>query len=426
MIIQKKLPNGITLVAEPLNNFRSVTIGVWVGAGSVIETPEENGISHFIEHMLFKGTKKRSAKQIAIDVDNIGGQINAFTSKEYTCYYIKAMDAKLQDAVEILFDLFCNATLDATELEKEKGVVCEEIAMSNDNPEDLAMDLITSEFFAGCALEKTILGPTENIRRFTRDDLLSYMRRYYCAENIVVAVAGNFDMDKLETWIDQYFDGFHGETLHIPEFSACSGFEAGRHFANVERDIEQVHLCFGLPSVDVFDEQKYALNVVNNVVGGSMSSRLFQKIREEMGMAYAVFSYPVIHKCAGMYGVYAGTMAENATVVTEMILKELAVVHKQGISKEEFLQSKEQLKGNLVLSLESTSSKMSAIGKAYVLTKRVQEDEEVLAKIDAVTMEDVDALIAQVYDLSKLTMTSVGTLSEPEKIQEMLETCKGA
>ena len=191
--VDEMLECGVRLIGERLPNFHSVTAGIWVGAGSVTETKEENGISHLIEHMFFKGTEKRSAKQISVDVDNIGGQINAFTSKECTCYYIKVIDEKLGEGLEILTDLFCNATLLPEELDKERNVVLEEIAMSNDNPEDAAMDLISSTYFDGCSLSKTILGPAENIRRFTRDDLKSYMYRYYTASNIVVAVAGNFD-----------------------------------------------------------------------------------------------------------------------------------------------------------------------------------------------------------------------------------------
>ncbi len=418
MFIQKRLKSGITLVAEPLPNFHSVTVGIWVGAGSVTETPQENGISHLIEHMLFKGTEKRSAKQIAIDVDNIGGQINAFTSKEATCYYIKAIDEKMEEGIEILTDLFCNATLDAAELEKEKGVVLEEIAMSNDNPEDVAMELISSTFFKGCSLEKTILGPPENIRSFYRDDLIAYMDKYYTAENIVVAVAGNFDERCLTDCLDRYLCKTNRRPLCVPAFADCAGFSYQKGFEVAVREIEQVHVCMGMPSGSLKDADKYALNVLNNVIGGSMSSRLFQKIREEMGMAYSVFTHPVMYRDTGMYSVYAGTMAQNALTVTELILEELHKVVSMGITNEEFLQSKEQLKGNLVLSLESTSAKMNAIGKAKILTGNVYSDEEVLAFVDAVTYDDIHRVIKTTIRPENMTATYVGNIADVQALKK--------
>ncbi len=420
VFINEKLNSGVTLVAEQLPNFHSVTIGIWVGAGSITETPDENGISHLIEHMLFKGTKNRTAKQIAIDVDNIGGQINAFTSKECTCYYIKVIDEKLDAGLEILTDLFCNATLDPIELEKEKGVVLEEIAMSNDNPEDAAMDLISSTFFEGCSLSKTIIGPPENIKRFTRDDLVSYIRRYYTASNIIVSVAGNFDTQVLKDSLNRHLVDINKSPLEIPAFSGCGGFCSNSGFEVNKREIEQVHLCMGMPCFSIRDQKRFALNILNNVVGGSMSSRLFQKIREEMGMAYSVFTYPALYRDTGMYGVYAGTMADNAQKVTEMILQELSIVKRDGITQDEFLQSKEQLKGSMILSLESTSSKMSAIGKALLLTGNVYSDEEVLRMIEDVKYEEVMEVADYCLDLQNLTLTGVGSISDEQSLKNIV------
>lgn len=418
MFIQKKLKSNVTLIAEPLNNFHSVTIGIWVGAGSKTETPEENGISHFIEHMMFKGTKKRSPKQIAIDVDNIGGQINAFTSKECTCYYIKVMDEKLAEGIEILTDLFCNATLDKEELEKERGVVLEEIAMSNDSPEDVAMDLIASTFFKGCSLSKTILGPPENIKRFTRDDLLNYINARYTADNIVISVAGNFDEEKLIYELDKYMDARQHKIVNAP-FINCSDFKNIQGFAIESKDIEQVHICMGLPSYDLKNHKKYALQILNNTIGGSMSSRLFQKIREELGLAYTVYSQPVLYKDTGMYSFYAGTMSQNVLKVAELMREELFKIRKEGITKEEFEQSKEQLKGNFVLSLESTASKMSSMGKSLLLTDKVYSDDEVLKFIKDVTHDDVNAVIEEIIKPDDLTATYVGKVEEKEKLEKI-------
>ncbi len=419
--INEKLECGARLIAEKLPNFHSVTAGIWVGAGSVTETPEENGISHLIEHMLFKGTEKRTAKQIAVDVDNIGGQINAFTSKECTCYYIKVIDEKLADGLEILTDLFCRATLQTEELDKERNVVLEEIAMSNDNPEDLAMDLISSTYFNGSSLEKTILGPADNIRRFGRGDLVDYMKRYYTASNIVVAVAGNFDEQELRDCLNRLLQNINQNPLRKPAFADCTGFVPQKDgFQVTGRDIEQVHLCMGMPGIRLDDKRKYALNIVNNVIGGSMSSRLFQKIREEMGMAYSVFTYPALYASSGMYGVYAGTMADNTLKVAEMILKELKAVKEKGITEEEFIQSREQSKGNLILSLESTSSKMSAIGKSMILTGNVYSDEEVLRFMKDVRYQDLQEVIDACLDFEKLTVTCVGRVPDEETLRKVV------
>ncbi|MEG2574559.1 MAG: pitrilysin family protein [Christensenella sp.] len=419
--INETLECGARLVAEKLPNFHSVTAGIWVGAGSVTETEEENGISHLIEHMLFKGTEKRTSKQIAVDVDNIGGQINAFTSKECTCYYIKMIDEKLEQGMEILTDLFCNATLPDAELEKERNVVLEEIAMSNDTPEDVAMELISSTYFSGCSLEKTILGPAENIRRFMRRDMVSYMNRYYTASNIIVAVAGNFDEQELKDCLNRLFGKLNRNTLNVPSFADCTSFAPkGDRFETIDKDIEQVHLCMGMPGIDAHDKRKYALDIANNVIGGSMSSRLFQKIREEMGMAYSVFTYPALYRNAGMYGVYAGTMASNAEQVAEMILKELKRVKNDGITKEEFMQSREQSKGNMILSLESTSSKMSSIGKAMILTGNVYSDEEALRFMDEVRYEDLRDVLDTCLDFNKLTVTCVGTIPDKQKLHQIV------
>ncbi len=416
MLINKKLESGVTLVGEQLGNFHSVTMGIWVGAGSITETPAENGISHLIEHMLFKGTDKRSAKQIAVDVDNIGGQINAFTSKEATCYYIKTIDEKIEEGMEILTDLFCHATLDPTELEKEKGVVLEEIAMSNDTPEDVAMDLISSTFFKGCSLEKTILGPPENIKGFMRDNLTGYMDHHYTAENIVVSVAGNFDEGKLTDCLNKYLSVGHSRKNNI-EVADCSNFKNIKGFDTAKKDIEQVHVCMAMPSYDVKNKNRYALHVLNNIIGGSMSSRLFQKIREEMGMAYSVYSHPVMYRDTGMFSLYAGTTAQNVQAVADTMVEELRMIAQKGVTTTEFEQSKAQLKGNLILSLESTSAKMNSIGKAMVLTGRVYTDEEVIKMVDDTTFDDVGRAIEEVIAPDKITATYVGKINDASALK---------
>lgn len=421
MFIQKTLDCGVRLIAEPLKKFRSVTIGIWVGAGSITETDQENGISHLIEHMMFKGTEKRTAKQIAIDVDNIGGQMNAFTSKECTCYYIKTIDEKLEEAIEILSDFFCNAQLDDVELQKEKGVVLEEIAMTNDSPEDVAADLIASTYFNGCSLAKTIIGPPENIRSFSRNDLVDYIDRYYTADNIVVAVAGNFEEEKLTDYLNKYLSNIKNTKVELPQFSDCRSFETKKRFAAVKKDIEQVHMWLGLPSCNIKQNEKFAFNILNNVVGGSMSSRLFQKIREEMGMAYSVYSHLAMYRDTGMFGVYAGTTYQNTQIVTEMILEELMKLKREGITQEEFTQSKEQLKASLVLSMESTSANMNAIGKGAILMDRVYTEAQILRRLEKVSYEEVTKVIEYIIKPEMLSAAYVGKIDQEEKLRSLID-----
>lgn len=422
-MIRKQLDCGVTLAAEQLDGFRSVTVGIWTGAGSVTETGDDNGISHLIEHMLFKGTTRRSAKQIAQDVDRIGAQINAFTSKEATCYYIRVMDEKLEQGIEILTDLFCDALLQEEELEREKGVVLEEIAMSNDQPDDVVMDLIARCFFEGCSLERTILGPPDNIRRFTPDDLRRYMQRYYTPGNIVVAAAGNFDEKVLTEALGRGLATVRSRGEHIPDFPALETFSYAPHTAFQEKDIEQVQICLGLPCCSFRDrKERSALNVVSNILGGSMSSRLFQKIREEKGLAYSIYAQPMYYRNTGMFSVYAGTMPQNAGEVTALILEELQKMRKDGITHEEFQQSKEMLKGNYLLSLESSSSRMSQLARNVLIMDRLYTEEEMIAAIEEVTMEDAREQIEKTIRPEQISAAFVGKTEEEAPFRELLSS----
>ncbi|MBD5559642.1 MAG: insulinase family protein [Clostridia bacterium] len=420
-MIHKKLDCGVTLVADALSCFRSATVGIWAQAGSVTETAADNGISHLIEHMLFKGTAKRSAKQIAVDVDRIGGQINAFTSKENTCYYIKVMDEKLAEGIEILTDLFCAPTLPPDELEREKGVVLEEIAMSNDQPDDVVMDLVAAHFFAGCSLERTILGPPDNIRRFTRSDLENYMDRRYTADNVVVAVAGNFDEHRLTEALEKGLAGVRRGGRN-PDYRALEERTYAASASFQPKDIEQVQVCVALPCCSYSDRTaRHALSVVSNVLGGSMSSRLFQSIREERGLAYSVYSHPMLYRDTGMFTIYAGTMPQNTQQVTELIMQELRRMREHGITPDELTQSKEMLKGSLILSLESSSSRMSALARSMLAEGRPYTEEEMIAAIDAVDMEAVARQIEETIDPDRVTGAYVGPVPNEQNLRSMLE-----
>ena len=387
MFDQTTLPNGLRLVGERLSHVRSCTVGVWVRVGSMNERPEENGLSHFIEHMVFKGTQNRTARRIAEEMDLAGGQLNAFTSKECTCYYAKVTDDELPLAVDILSDLALRPVFDAAELEKERGVVLEEIAMAEDTPEDLVHEALSAVQYDG-SLRMPILGPGERIRAYTRDELRGYWARHYTPRNMVVAIAGRYDWDAFVRLAEAGFRGFPSDGL--PDAPQPQRFLSGRIAR--EKDTEQLHLCLGFPGVPGGSDELYAMSVLSNALGGGMSSRLFQRIREELGMAYAVYTYASAYQGLGSLNLYAGTSPENGETVLSEIRQQLERVLDEGFDDQEFLSAKAQLRGGYLLGLESSSGRMQALGRAMLLQNRVRSHDEILSLIDAVTLPDVLAL----------------------------------
>ncbi|GHU74154.1 peptidase M16 [Clostridia bacterium] len=380
------LSNGLRIIRERIPFVRSVSVGLWIGTGSMHETPEESGLSHFLEHMLFKGTEKRTARDIAEAMDSIGGHINAFTSKECTCYYAKVMDEHVSIALDVLSDLALNATLSEAELNKERSVILEEIAMVEDSPEDLVHDLLTETLFTGNPLSKPILGTTEKVEHYTRADLDHYRNTHYQPHNTVLAVAGNYDPATLDALIDQYFGSWKdGEPFIYVPSEKCFSPKAVKR----SKDIEQVHLCLGFPGVAMGDPDVYALSILNGLFGGGMSSRLFQRIREELGMAYAVYSFPTVFPGCGLFTLYAGTSSQHVEIVLSQLRKETTKLMAEGISESEFNMAREQLKGSYILGLESSSSRMSNIGRNLLLLGHVKDEQEVLDKIAACTIDDV-------------------------------------
>ena len=388
------LSNGLRVVAEKIPHFRSVSVGLWIGAGSMYETAEENGLSHFIEHMLFKGTQRRSAKQIAQEMDAIGGQMNAFTAKECTCYYAKVIDEHFEKALDLLSDLVLGATFDEAEFEKERGVILEEIAMVEDTPEDLVYELLAQAIFGDQSLARPILGPAQQIRTVSRDTLVQFRNRHYRPDNTVLAVAGNYDWAQLKELAEKML-GAWGSDQAPASLPAPAIAQPGRLVR--EKDIEQVHVCLGYPGVAQGSEDLYPLSVLNNLFGGGMSSRLFQRIREEMGAVYSVYSYPTTYPGCGTLTLYAGTSPEQAQKVIDEIHAQTQLLLRDGITKEEFEQSRDQLKGSYILGLESTSSRMSSIGRSRLLLENLQTPEETIAKIEAVRMEDVMRVANDVF-----------------------------
>jgi predicted Zn-dependent peptidase len=420
----KTLDNGIRIIAEQMPYYNSVAVGVWVKTGSTCETLQENGISHLIEHMLFKGTEKRSAKQIAVDMDKIGGQINAFTSKECTCYHARVVPDKLDVAVDVLSDLFQNPTIDEQEMEKEKGVVLEEIAMVNDDVEELTHEKISELFFTGSTLSKPILGPAENIARFTRSDLFDYIGRHYYPANVVISVAGSYDEEQMLDTVEKYFGGYRrGEKKEKDDCDEPFTPELRKLF--IEKEAEQTHLCLGLPGCTFADDERFSLALLNNVLGGGMSSRLFQSIREEKGLAYSVYSYPSTYSFAGMFSLYAGTTAVNADTVVVLMKQEMDRLKKEKISEEDFKQGKDQLKGNYVLSMEGTNALMSAMGKSLLLLDEVYNEQKTIKKIEAVTREKVNALIDKIFNYSKMSAVFAGKIEKKNEIEKNLEGFNG-
>ncbi|MDP2891739.1 MAG: pitrilysin family protein [Bacillota bacterium] len=418
---KRTLENGITVVYEKLPDFKSVAVGIWVKAGSANEAKDINGISHFIEHMMFKGTKKRSARDIALEMDNIGGQLNAFTSKECTCYHAKVMDKHLGTAVDVLCDIIQNSVFDKNELEKEKGVVLEEVSMVEDTPEELVFDILAQGVFSGHPLGQPVVGNRDAIRAFSRAHIISFMGDCYTTENAVVSAAGNFDENILLQMLEEKM-----ALMPIECRGACAGGErpVPEHtsgFMTKKKENEQVHVCLGLPGYPMADKRSYSLNVLNNILGGGMSSRLFQAIREEKGLAYSVYSYPSFYANTGLFTLYAGTSPKYLKQVIEMMLQEMRKLKKEGLTDEEVAQAKEQLKGNYILGLESTGSKMIVLGKSQTLLGRVIEEEETLRKVEEVTRESVAGILEEVFDEKRMFAAVVGNTEDGFDLSDYID-----
>ncbi|MDQ0245734.1 putative Zn-dependent peptidase [Bacillus fengqiuensis] len=392
MIKRYTCQNGVRIVLENIPTVRSVAIGVWIGTGSRNETPELNGVSHFLEHMFFKGTKTRSAREIAESFDRIGGQVNAFTSKEYTCYYAKVLDEHADQALDVLADMFFNSTFDEEELKKEKNVVYEEIKMYEDTPDDIVHDLLSKAVYEKHPLGYPILGTEETLETFNGDTLRQYMNEMYIPENVVISIAGNVEesfIKKAEQYFGKYETGHEPTAFVTPEFHA-------NHLVR-KKETEQAHLCLGFKGMQIGHKDVYSLIVLNNVLGGSMSSRLFQEVREQRGLAYSVFSYHSAYRDTGMLTVYGGTGSNQLDMLYDTIQETLYQLKDQGITEKELHNSKEQLKGNLMLSLESTNSRMSRNGKNELLLSQHRSLDEIIDLVNNVTKESVDNLAKDIF-----------------------------
>ncbi|MBE7086942.1 MAG: insulinase family protein [Clostridiales bacterium] len=414
MIEYKKFDNGLRLIINKMDNLMSVSAGILVKTGSANESQEENGISHFIEHVLFKGTSKRTAFEISDHIDRIGAQINAFTSKELTCYYTKSTTEHLSESLDVLSDIFFNSVFDKAELEKEKGVVIEEINMCNDTPEDLCLDLLAECYYGKEGLGRTILGPAKNIRRFNVNDINAYMDKYYTADNVVISIAGNVDVQKTVDLIEKYF------AMPFKRFKSQSQVLTTKTQAENRykyKKIEQAHIGIAFKGCSMMEENPDAFGIANTVLGGGMSSRLFQKIREELGLAYSVYSYPSTYKDNGLIEIYAGVNSELRDLAVSAIIDEVKTFKKSGITEAEFLRGKEQVKSSLIMGQESTASQMLLYGKMLIFKDLVFDFDDRLNKIINTTIKDVHDAIDRSFDIESAAFATVGASRKPLKLQ---------
>ncbi|MGE5629826.1 MAG: M16 family metallopeptidase [Caulobacteraceae bacterium] len=418
MFQKELLINGIRIVTEEIPYVNSVSIGIWVKVGSRYENEENNGISHFIEHMLFKGTKDRTAKDIATSIDKIGGQLNAFTSKECTCFYAKVLDTHFDIALDVLADMFFHSNFSTEEIDKERGVVMEEINMYEDSPEDLVHDLFSQVVWSGNPLGMSILGTEQSLNNLDRDKIVAYFNENYIPENTVISVVGNFKHRDAVKKIKAYFEKaarvpYGGVQILRPDFTS--------EYTVKNKKTEQVHLCMGFNGIDIKSKDFYPMLVVNNVFGGAMSSRLFQNIREDKGLAYSVFSYPSSFEDCGLFSIYAGSKPSHLKSVAQLIMEEIYNIKKNGITEEELYDSKEQLKGSYTLGLESTSGRMISIGKSELLLERIYAPAEILEKIDKVDMESVNSIISTLFDTENMGAVVIGSVEKDIDIKEILK-----
>ncbi len=402
------LENGVRVVSEHVPGVRSVVLGIWVATGSRYERDEEAGVSHLIEHLLFKWTERRSAREIAEAIESVGGQLNAFTSKEYTCYYARVLDEHLPLAVDVLADMFFSSLFRPEDLEREKKVVQEEIRMYEDSPDEIIHDLFSELLWEGHPLSRPVLGNHASVSGIGREQVLAYFREHYQPGNVVVALAGNVHHERALELLSPWFSGVRGRapenSLTPPEARSC--------WRAFRKPLEQVQVCLGAPAVTKDDERLYTLQVLNNILGGGASSRLFQKVREEMGLVYSIYSYYAVYQDAGLVAVHAGTSPENVQEVLDLVWKEICSLTEEGVAPEELARTKEQIKGSLLLALENVTHRMHRLGKSELMYGRYISPEEILEKVFRVTPEDVRALARALFAPERLTLAVLGNIAD--------------
>ncbi len=400
------LKNGIKVLTEEISQFKSATIGIWVHTGPKDEEKEENGISHFIEHMMFKGTKNRTARDIAEIMDSVGGQINAFTEKEQTCYYARVVDKHIPLAFEVLSDMFTNSLFDPLEIDRERGVILEEIKMYEDDPEDMVFEEFNHTLWGDHPLSRPTLGKKETVSHFTRDDFLKFLSKYYTPDNITVAAAGHLAHENIVDMVEKYFGHLKGSAnkkkINMPKVHPRTRLKY--------KDSEQVYLCMGGEGIPQRDERKFTFFVLDSILGGSMSSRLFQEIREKRGLVYTVSTFTNSYYDIAEFGIYACTGRENLKQVVKLIYSILDDIVENGVTETEVSRAKEHIKGGISLALESTSNRMIRLNKSELYHGRLVPIDEVIEKIDKVTVEDVNHLSKQMLNRHNFAVTVLGPI----------------
>ncbi|KUK83435.1 MAG: putative Zn-dependent peptidase [Pelotomaculum thermopropionicum] len=398
------LDSKVNVLIENIPHVRSVAIGFWVNVGSRDETAEINGISHFIEHMMFKGTQKRTAKEIAETLDAVGGHLNAFTTKEYTCYYARVLDEYFDLAVEILGDMLFQPKFDHWDIEREKNVIIEEIKMHEDTPDELVHDIFAGSIWQKHALGRPVIGTTEVIAGLTRRQVWDFYNKYYTPGNMVVSVAGNIKPEGVVNKIRNILD-FKGGKVAAREMMTpvpCKKINC------CNKKTEQVHLCVGAPGLSLDNEDIYVFQVINTILGGGISSRFFQEIREQRGLVYSVFSYHASYHDTGLFCIYAGLSKQNVDLVLDIMFKQIGDIQLNGLKNDEVQRAKDQIKGNLYLSLESVSARMSRLGKSQIYLKEVISPEEIVDRVSRVTPDKIQELAREILKPEFFTMATIG------------------
>ncbi len=415
----KRYDSGLKIIVENMPSVLSVSVGILVGAGSCLETEKNNGISHFIEHTTFKGTKRFSSVGLSEAFDDVGAQVNAFTSKEMTCYYVKTTKHALERSVDLLSDMFLNSVYDEDELNREKGVIIEEINMSDDTPEDVCLDVLSESFFGKNGLGQTILGTRENIKKFDKTYVEEFRKAYYNADNVVVSFAGNITLEEAELLTERYFEPFvsreKSNSLIINQESNLGGRIARN------KEIEQLHLALGFTGVKYDAETADESAAFNVALGSGMSSRLFQTVREKNGLCYAVYSYTAGFLDCGMFAVSAAVGRETEQRALALIRDELDRFRTDGVTQSELDRAREQVHASVLMAEESTAARMNKLGYSELYLGRVLSADEVLARYDAVTCEDILGLARETLDFARVSFSAVGRLRAQEEYEQLLK-----
>lgn len=406
MIEKITLDNGLRVLMEQIPFVRSCTLGIWIHAGSRFETIHNNGVSHFLEHMFFKGTSHRTAQELAWQMDVIGGQSNAFTAKECTCFHAKCLDEHMSEAFDILSDMYHNSLFRPQDIDMERGIIKEEISMYEDSPEDLCIDTLHEGMWRNSSLSLPILGTEDTLENLNREELNRYRTSHYTPRDTVISIAGKFDRERLLELVQRDFGADCTPDLLTSQERPV--YTPGKLYR--AKDIEQNHIALGFEGVDVNDPDVYSISVLANILGGSMSSRLFQEVREKRGLAYSVYAFTTSYQDAGAFTIYAGLNPESQHDAVEVICQEISDVVEHGITKEEFRRGREQIKANLIMGYESVSGRMSAMARGEMFRGYIPSLDETIARMDALTMEDIHRTARRVLQLEHMSQCVVGNL----------------